>query len=87
VGERFSLEGQGVAATVFRTGRAARMVSYENASGTIAVRFRDLGRTPAGVPIIVEGRLWGAAIVGSTHPERDPAPRYEGAGRLTLRIW
>jgi len=40
---------------VFRTGRAAR--------------FRDLGiRTAAGAPVIVEGRLWGAAIVGLTHP-------------------
>lgn len=69
VGERFSLGGQAVAAMVFRTGRAARMVSYENASGSIAARFRDLGlRTAVGAPIIVEGRLWGAAVVGSTQP-------------------
>jgi hypothetical protein len=44
---------------VFRTGRAARMVSYENASGSIAARFRDLGmRTAVDAPI----------IVGLTHP-------------------
>jgi hypothetical protein len=56
MGERFSLEGQSVAATVFRTGHAARMVSYENASGTIAARFRDLGlRTAVGPPITVGG--------------------------------
>jgi hypothetical protein len=49
VGEGFSRGGQSVAAMVFRTGRAARIVSYENASGNIAGRFRDLGmRTAVG---------------------------------------
>jgi len=74
VGERFSLEGESVAARVFRTGRAARMVSYENAPGSIAASFRDLGlRTSVGAPIIVEGRLWGAAIIGSRKPDPLPA--------------
>jgi signal transduction histidine kinase len=74
LGERFSLEGDSVAAKVFRTGRPARMVSYENASGSIAARFRTLGiRTSVGAPIIVDGCLWGAAIVGSLKP--DPLPR------------
>jgi PAS domain S-box-containing protein len=78
VGERFSLDGQSVAATVFHTGRAARMASYENASGTIAARFRDLGlRTAVGAPITVEGRLWGAAIVGSTQPGETLPPDTE----------
>jgi signal transduction histidine kinase len=78
VGERFSLDGESVAATVFRTGRAARMVSYENASGTIAARFRDLGlRTAVGAPITVGGRLWGAAIVGSTQPGETLPPDTE----------
>jgi len=73
LGERFSLEGESVAATVFRTGRAARMLSYENAPGAIARRFRILGiRTSVGVPIIVDGCLWGAAILGSVKP--DPLP-------------
>jgi hypothetical protein len=41
---------------VFRTGRAARMVGYENASGTAATRFRDLGLcTAVGAPITVGG--------------------------------
>lgn len=85
VGERFSLDGQSVAATVFRTGRAARMVSYESASGSIAERFRDLGlRTAVGAPITVEGRLWGAAIVGSTQPgETLPAGTEARVGDFT----
>ena len=73
VGERFSLEGDSVAAQVFRTCRAARMDSYENAPGSVAARFRDLGlRTAVGAPIIVDGHLWGAAIVGSTKPASLP---------------
>jgi signal transduction histidine kinase len=74
VGERFSLEGESVTAMVFRTGRAARMVSYENASGSVAARMRDLGlRTAVGAPIVVDGRLWGAAIVGWSRPEPLPS--------------
>jgi signal transduction histidine kinase len=73
VGERLSLDGESVSARVFRTGRPARMDSYENAPGSIAARFRDLGlRTALGAPVIVDGRLWGAAIIGSTR--RDPLP-------------
>jgi signal transduction histidine kinase len=72
VGERFSLEGESFLGTVLRTGRAARMDSYENASGSVAARFRDLGlRTAVGAPIVV-GRLWGAAVVGSSRPEPLP---------------
>jgi signal transduction histidine kinase len=54
------------------------MASYENACGTIAARFRDLGlRTAVGAPITVEGRLWGAAIVGSTQPGETLPPDTE----------
>src|SRR6202171_5289155 len=74
VGERFSLEGESVVAMVSRTGRAARMVSYEIAPGSVAARMRDLGlRTAVGAPIVVDGRLWGAAIVGWSRPEPLPS--------------
>src|SRR5260370_26469480 len=69
VGARFSLEGDSVPAMVLRTGRPARMDSYENAAGSIAARLRDLGlRAAVGAPIVVDGRVWGAAIVGSSRP-------------------
>src|SRR6202165_3123231 len=68
-GERFSLAGESVVARGLRPGRAARMVSYENAPGSVAARMRALGlRAAVGAPIVVEGRLWGAAIVGSSRP-------------------
>jgi signal transduction histidine kinase len=73
VGARFSLEGQSVPAMVSDTGRPARMDSYENASGTAAAQIRESGlRAAAGAPIVVGGRVWGAAIVGSLRPEPLP---------------
>ena len=69
VGARFSLEGDSVPAMVLRSGRPARMDSYENAAGSIAARLRDLGlRAAVGAPVVVDGRVWGAAIVGSSRP-------------------
>jgi signal transduction histidine kinase len=71
--ERISLEGENVATMVLRTGRAARVNSYENAAGRAAARMRALGvRSGIGAPIILEGRVWGVAIVGSQRPEPMP---------------
>src|SRR4029079_5445355 len=69
----FSLEGDSVPAMVLRTGRPARMDSYEKAAGSTAARLRDLGlRAAVGAPVVVDGRVWGAAIVGSARPEPLP---------------
>jgi signal transduction histidine kinase len=49
------------------------MVTYEDARGSIAARFRDLGmRCAVGAPVVVGGRLWGAAIIGSMKPDALP---------------
>jgi signal transduction histidine kinase len=75
VGQRLPLDGESVAARVFRTGRPARMDSHEHdtAPGPAAAYIRRLGmRSGVGVPIMVDGRVWGAAIVGSAQP--DPLP-------------
>jgi signal transduction histidine kinase len=70
---RLPLEGDNVAARVFRSGRTARMDSHDNAPGTHAARIRELGiRSAVGAPIVVDGRLWGAAIVGSSASEPLP---------------
>jgi PAS domain S-box-containing protein len=64
------LEGDNVATRIFHTGRTARMDSHDKAAGTHAARIRELGiRSAVGVPIIVDGSVWGAAIVGSSAPE------------------
>jgi signal transduction histidine kinase len=73
VGKRFSFDGESVAAVVFRTGRAARRDSHENAPSPDVQYIHELGlRSGVGVPIVVDGRLWGAANVGSSRPEPLP---------------
>ena len=73
VGRHFAYDGENIAAMVYHTGRIARMDSHEHAAGPAAAYIRTLGlRSGVGVPIIVDARLWGAAIVGSTRPEPLP---------------
>lgn len=73
VGERLSTVGDNVAAMVLHTRRAARMDSWDNATGPIADRVRALGvRSRIGAPIVVDERLWGIAVVATT--EAEPLP-------------
>jgi PAS domain S-box-containing protein len=73
-GLRLALDGDNVATRVFRTSHAARMDNHDNAAGTHAAAIRELGiRSAVGVPIIVDGRVWGAAIVGSQQSEPMPS--------------
>jgi signal transduction histidine kinase len=73
LGTRFPPDGENVAAMVFRTGRCARLDSHDNVPGEAAAIVRAAGiESGVGAPIVVEGRLWGAAIVGTS--QRDPLP-------------
>jgi signal transduction histidine kinase len=66
VGARASLGGRNVNTMVFQTGRAARIDDYADVSGPIADASREWGlRASVGVPVSVEGRLWGTMNVGS----------------------
>jgi sugar diacid utilization regulator len=74
VGTRIPIDGNTLAAMVQRAGGPARMDSYENSAGQLAARLRDAGlRVAVGVPVIVDGRVWGLAVVGSVEPEPMPA--------------
>jgi signal transduction histidine kinase/uncharacterized protein YoaH (UPF0181 family) len=74
IGRRWPLEGDSSAlARVRRTGRAAR-VEYGTAThGSIAEAARSEGvQTAVGVPVVVDGALWGAMAVASREPEPLP---------------
>jgi hypothetical protein len=74
VGTRNPLESTTIASLVLCTGGPARIDSYDNLAGSIAARVRAVGvRAAVGVPIIVDGRVWGAAVVGSLRPGPMPA--------------
>jgi signal transduction histidine kinase len=72
-GEFVSLAGDSAAAMVLRTGRPARMDSFEDAAGSIAVMSREVGfHATVAAPIVVDGRLWGVAYVASLAPQQLP---------------
>ncbi|MET7400176.1 DUF4118 domain-containing protein [Dactylosporangium sp. NPDC005572] len=65
----WSAAGENVLALVRDTGRPARMDSFEGAIGPAAALARELGiRSAVGVPIAVEGHLWGVAALASDQP-------------------
>jgi signal transduction histidine kinase len=64
VGDRFPLDGEGIAAAVLRTGRAARQENVERGLGAAAVARQPGLRSAVAGPIVVEGRLWGAMAAG-----------------------
>ena len=73
LGERYPLGHGGVAEQVYLTGHAARM-DHGEIIGPAAVRAKEMGIGAAvGVPIVVHGRIWGAAVVGSSGDEPLPA--------------
>jgi signal transduction histidine kinase len=77
-GARFNHEGESVTAAVRRTGRPSRMEHFDMADGPIAKFARDQGvRSSVGAPIIVDGRLWGIAVVYWTREESPPADSEE----------
>jgi signal transduction histidine kinase len=74
LGTRFELDGENVVAWVRRTGRAARMDDWSDASGAVSAMAQVLGvRSTVATPIVVEGELWGAMIAATGQPEPLPA--------------
>src|SRR6266550_1075371 len=69
-GSRLPIERPSLVAAVLETGRAARMDDFSKARGAAAEAVRSSGvRWAVGVPIIVDGALWGVMIAGSGDPE------------------
>ena len=71
-------------------GGPARMDSYENVGGVLAAQVRAVGiRAAVGVPVIVDGRVWGLAAVGSARPGPMPADtevRISGFAELVASV-
>ncbi|HET6547357.1 MAG TPA: PAS domain S-box protein, partial [Solirubrobacter sp.] len=66
LGTRMPLDGDTAATRVWRTGRPARMDSYDGAQGELAATLRGYGvRAVVAAPIFLGGSLWGAVIVSS----------------------
>jgi PAS domain S-box-containing protein len=73
IGTRWQLDGPGVLASVWQSGRPARVDDYMDLRGQPAAVVRQAGiRSAVASPISVEGRLWGAMAVYS--PRHEPLP-------------
>jgi signal transduction histidine kinase len=87
VGTNMTLEGTSVSALVLRTERPARVDDYSKAGGSLAEYIRGKGiRSAVGTPILVEGRVWGAVIVGSLQHEALAADTELRVGEFTELI-
>ena len=74
LGSTMRLGGRNVATLVSRTGRPARIDRYADATGEPAEAAREWGlRACAGVPVTVQGRLWGVMYAASTGDEPLPS--------------
>jgi signal transduction histidine kinase len=86
VGTRTGLGGRNLSTLVFRTGGPIRIDDYSGATGAAAAIGRGWGyRAAVGVPIRVEGQLWGVMTAVSTHEERlraDAEARLAGFAEL-----
>jgi GAF domain-containing protein len=65
-----------MALQVLRTGRSAKLEGYENLPGSLAAGARASGvNRTAGVPIMVDGRVWG--VVTTSSPDLSPPDWFE----------
>jgi signal transduction histidine kinase len=72
VGSRWPLDAPGVAAAIEETGGAAR-IDYSSLGGEVAAAAREASiRTAVGVPIVVDGKVWGDISVTAGDPEALP---------------
>ena len=74
VGSRLPLGGRNMATLVLETGRPARIDDYADTSGPAAHIAHRWGiRASVGVPVTVEGRLWGVMSAVSTREQPLPS--------------
>jgi PAS domain S-box-containing protein len=73
IGERMPFDDDNLLTWILQTGRPARHDEIGRAGGPVVVRIREFGiRSGIGAPIVVNGRVWGAAIVSSK--QQEPLP-------------
>ena len=85
VGSRMKLGGRNVTTQVFETGRPARLDDYTEATGAVAGLAQTVGtRSSVGVPISIDGQLWGLMMLTSMHapPPADTGERLAGFTEL-----
>ena len=87
VGTRLIPEADSIAGTVFRTARPARNDDYAiDSRPSATVTRRHAFRSAVGCPIVVDGRLWGAAIATSRQDAPLPPDTESRMGEFTALL-
>ena len=74
IGTQLTVEGEGVAVSVLRTGQPSQASRFNGPPGSTADYARQAGvQASSGSPIIVAGQLWGLMVVTSASAEPLPA--------------
>ena len=83
VGSRWPVEDEGLAGMILATGRPARKQDYTTMPGPLDAALRDGGLISAvGVPIVVEGSIWGFMTAGA----RPGKPTHDGSEERLARF-
>jgi len=84
VGTRVPLGGEDAISRVLETRQPARIDDYATASGVVAEPVRAIGiRGVVATPVVVEGRLWGAMVTGTSQDEPLPPQTESRLGQFT----
>ncbi len=84
VGSRWPVEDEGPAGMILATGRPARTQDYTTMPGPLAAAVREDGMiSTVGVPIVVEGSIWGFMTGAARQGAPIPAGTEEHLARFT----
>jgi signal transduction histidine kinase len=81
VGERMPFDEGNLLAWILHTGKPARHDDIGDARGPVIARIREVGiRSGVGAPVVVDGRVWGAAIAARSQNQLLPSNTEERVG-------
>jgi PAS domain S-box-containing protein len=85
VGSRWSLDVDSLAARVYTAGRPVHVADYRDIAGATPPEMWEghPSESDLGVPIVVDGRLWGVFCVATPELDRNPSETAERIGRFT----
>ena len=84
VGSRWPVEDEGLAGMILATGRPAQRQEYTTMPGPLGAALRAGGMVSAvGVPIVVEGSIWGFMTAGARPGKPTPDGTQERLARFT----
>ena len=84
VGSRWPVEEEGISGMILASGRPARKDDYSTTEGPVGEAVREaLIVATVGVPIVVEGSIWGFMVAAGRHDRPIPTDTEERLARFT----